>query len=185
MTRNPGDGRAADPARRPGVVTAAVSLMIILAVAAIAEVAAGASQIPSLPDSTAISPGDLEILERFKAVVVAVAIGFLLIGLGILGLSVAILRGGNWARFATIGVYIVFILCAAVVAMGIVGLDESLTSMNNGEISPSDLGFYSVAAAVFGSQVLGMTATIGLLILPPANRWFKAHSARRNHAVPR
>ncbi|MGH8791989.1 MAG: proline-rich domain-containing protein [Stackebrandtia sp.] len=160
---------AQPPGERPTGVTAAAMLMVTAA--AILVVAGVATLIAMVSASDGLSEigGMEDTATTFKAIGIGISVVYLIVGLGVIGLALGVLRGRGWARIVTFCVYGIFLGC------GLCSGIAALTSLDSGAAGAEAMGgaLFSVMMVVL---VLIEIITVVLLALPASNEWFKAVS---------
>lgn len=156
-----------DPGKRPGVVTTGAMLMLVMTLLSLLTTATLVHTINSLNAASELCQGESACqtdVSGVKIGVIIAALVYLVIGLGLVGLALAILRGRNWARVTTWVGY-------GVLALGSLTLVRGLFSgMSDIPYSTTAHDDYLVVMVI---QLVLETATVILLAVPPANRWFR------------
>lgn len=185
------------PTRRPAVVTLAVALLGVMALAALAYAAAGLSTLPGTVDAlrsaaggTAARPEDVDgVVALLWISGVVSAVVSVLATLLLVGLAVGVSAGRPAARVATwvvSGLGLLLGCCGLLTLVGQRAVPLRLGADQRGvaEVLPLVEEAYPgwwlpLGAGLSVGQVLGYLVVAVLLALPAANTWFG-----RRRAVP-
>ncbi|MEU4378777.1 hypothetical protein [Micromonospora echinofusca] len=190
------------PARRPAVVTAAVALLALMAVAALAYAVASVATRGGTVDrfradaaETSAGPDQIDRVVGLLGVsTVLTAVVSLLAGLLLAGLAAGLRAGRDGARTAT------WVISALGLVAGCCGLalliGQRATPLGSGEDDRATAELFGLLADAYPSwwiplgaglsvgQVLGYLVVAVLLALPAASAWFRrrpAPSALQHH----
>ncbi|MBQ1074228.1 hypothetical protein KBX06_13810 [Micromonospora sp. C31] len=183
------------PARRPAVVTAAVTVLAVMAVAALAYAVAGVAARGGTVDrfraaaaDTSAGPGQIDRMVTLIGVsTVLTAAVSLLAGLLLAGLALGLRAGRDGARTATwvvAGLGLVAGCCGLTLLVG-----QRATPLASGEDDRATAELFGLLADAYPSwwiplgaglsvgQVLGYLVVAVLLALPAASAWFRRRPA--------
>ncbi|SCL59381.1 hypothetical protein GA0070606_3091 [Micromonospora citrea] len=183
------------PSRRPAVVTLAVAVLILMAVAALAHAAAGAvtlggtvARFRDAAQGTSASPDEIDgVVTLLRVSTVLTAVVSLLAGLLLAGLALGLRARRDGARTATwvvSGLGLLLGCCAAAVLVGQrtsplrLGEDDRSTAELLGLVDDAYPSWWiPLGAGLSVGQVLGYLVVATLLALPAANAWFRRRPA--------
>ncbi|HZE38328.1 MAG TPA: hypothetical protein VE172_05900 [Stackebrandtia sp.] len=154
------------PGARPKSVTAAAALMVAIGI--LSTVAGGFL----MWELFTLQPGMRSSWEAQRTVGIVIGFGFLLIGLGVIGLALAVLRGRQWARVITFVVYGFFICVGAVGLLLFATVFQEFTSSNTIKDTIGTSGAVTMLLVMIAGVVL-LVLTVVLLALPGAKRFFR------------
>ncbi|MGW4498679.1 hypothetical protein ACWENR_08675 [Micromonospora sp. NPDC004336] len=179
------------PARRPTVVTLAVAVLILMAVAALAHAAAGAvtlggtvARFRDAAQGTSAGADEVDrVVTLLRVSMVLTAVVSLLAGLLLAGLALGLRARRGGARTATwvvSGLGLVLGCCATAVLVGQraaplrLGADDRSTAELLGLVDDAYPSWWiPLGAGLSVGQVLGYLVVATLLALPAANAWFR------------
>ncbi|MER7330868.1 MULTISPECIES: hypothetical protein [unclassified Micromonospora] len=183
------------PARRPAVVTLAVAVLALMAVAALAYAVAGAVTLGGTVDrfrdaagGTSASPDQIDrVATLLRVSTVLTAVVSLLAGLLLAGLALGLRAGRSGARTATwvvSGLGLILGCCALAVLAGQraaplrLGEDDRATGELLGLVDDAHPSWWiPLGGGLSAGQVLGYLVVATLLALPAANAWFRHRPA--------
>lgn len=166
-----------EPGDRPGLVTTAAMLMVGMTVISLVlggliiffGVDAANGELADC-DAEYASSSCEEDANAGKVATIVTGVIFLLVGIGVIGLALAVLRGYNWARITTWVVYGLFGLCNACGLLFSFGMMSTMSNMSAG----SDTAGGVIVILGFVVQLVIEGITVGLLAAPASNQWFRA-----------
>lgn len=161
----PAGGPVPEPGDRPGMVTTAAMLMVAMTVLSL--LMGGLVLFFAIEDANSSTTTEGATAGRTFSILFGVVI--LLVGIGVIGLALAVLRGHNWARITTWSVYGVFALCFMCGLLGSFGIlsDSSMSSTS----SDTTGGVIVMLSMVLSLVIEGITVI--LLAAPASNQWFR------------
>lgn len=169
-------GPPSEPGERPGLVTTAAMLMVGMTVLML--ILGGLIIFFGIEESnTAMAACDSQYASSSceddatagKVAAIISGVVFLFVGLGVIGLALAILRGHNWARITTWVVYGLFALCNVCGLLLSLGVMSSMSSVS----TSSDTTGGVIVMLGFMVQLVIEGITIFMLAAPAANQWFR------------
>ncbi|MFG1778715.1 hypothetical protein ACGFIG_20095 [Micromonospora sp. NPDC049048] len=190
------------PARRPAVVTVAVAVLALMAVAALAYAAAGVATRPGTVDrfraaaaGTSALPDQIDrTVTLLGASTVLTAVVSLLAGLLLAGLALGLWAGRDGARTGTwvvSGLGLIAGCCGLALLVG-----QRVTPLGSGGNDRATAELFGLLAEAYPSwwiplgaglsvgQVLGYLVVAVLLALPAAKAWFRRHPVPPPHHHP-
>jgi hypothetical protein len=183
------------PARRPGAVTAASAIMIVIAslglvivIANLASLNRTEERFRELAGRTNATPGEIDSVASLITVgVVLASVLSLLFAALLLGLALGNLRGSNAARIATWVVSGLGLLCGCCGLVGVIGqgsLAGGTAARTADELGRALVDAYpswwlALNGGLSAAQALGYIAVAVLLALPAANAYFGRPAPQR------
>jgi hypothetical protein len=179
----------AAPRQRPGVVTAAAYLMILVAVLLVVETVVSLSTLSTVVDATKKAYAGVPNMDQFTGLAqgagIATAIVYVLVAAGYVVLALLNLRGANPARIVTWVLAGLGVLCFGCGLAG-TAAQGSFSGMGNGNVNGVDVKAAAqqvqdalpswvqpLQATITVVNLLAVITVIILLALPAANAFFR------------
>ncbi|MFE9190349.1 hypothetical protein ACFYL6_12125 [Micromonospora sp. NPDC007208] len=191
------------PARRPAAVLSAVTVLLVMAVAALAYAVVDLVVLGGTVDAfrsaardTSASPEQInDVVTLLRASAVLSAVVAVLSAPLLAGLALGLLAGRNGVRVATWVVSGLGLLGGCCSVAVVVGERAAPLQLGSGEQALAELlgligdaypsWWIPLNAGLSVAQGLGYLVVATLLALPPANRWFGRHRSTTPTAPPR
>jgi hypothetical protein len=189
------DALITEPARRPAPVSAAVSIMILMAAGGLANAVIGLAGMGGVVDRfragatrAGASEADIDSLAGLAwGMVIAGAVLAVVLAALLVTLALGNLRGSNGARIATWVVCGLGLLCGCCGLLAVVGQSALSWNISSDDPTAEDLtqaltdaypGWWiGLSGSLSAAQALGYLVVALLLALPAAHRYFRKRPA--------